>query len=661
MNENKEEKIKFSIIVPAHSENEILRRCLNSLVSQDYENIEILVVVNAATQGTKDVAFKASKEYSNIKVFYTDEPGLSNARNIGLDNAKGDIIGFCDADDWYQPGIVKNVADVFENEHCDIAICGFNTVGDKGEIIETRLAGQDFILSDEEYLIGILTNFNIMGFAWNKFISSRLIKDIRFNKKLKLMEDAEFNIHVIKNSEIFNNDLKINYINTIGNAYYQNPNSATHNVLDHSDHGKLGYIADLDTIENEFTLSEKEKDALNVAKIRDTFGILVLYYKYGMLHEPQFKDIIDNSRQNFLKSAHSMYAFSGADDDEKQSTFILANAIIEAEAEKKNKGKDDKPKFSIIVPAHNEDEMLLQSINSIENQDYENLEIIVVVNAATQGTKDAAKKASEEFHNIKIFNIDEPGVSNARNTGLENATGDIIGFCDADDWYEPGIINKVSQVFQNEKSDIVICGYSFAGAEGEKKDMQEGQDIELSEEDYFTRVLTDNNIAGVVWNKFFNSNLVENIMFDDKLKVGEDIEFCLHIVKNNKKLKINYINQIGYAYYQNPNSISHNMLENSEHGRLGGLISLDTIENECELSEKEKIAMGVVRVRVTLGPLLKCLNNEMYNEQKYKAVIENAREEFLKNAKYVYMSGYFSDDEKMNIFILANKLSTEWK
>lgn len=326
MNNELDNQLKFSIIVPTHNEGKMLLRCLNSLENQNYKNIEIIVIQNSATQETKDAAIKASQEYPNIRVFVTDEPGVSNARNIGLENATGDVIGFCDADDWYNPGIIKKVAEAFETDNQDIVICGFNLLEPDGKL-QDILEGKNIMLSKEDFVIKVLADLKIAGSVCTKFFKSELIAESRFNEKIKIMEDGEFCVRTVKNYNAGSNELRIFYLNEVGYIYYRREDSVSYNYLKYNEDDRLGIDLALDTIENECQLTEKEKNAVGVRRAIETSSILVMYYQNGMLHEDQYRKLIYNCRQEFLENCNCVYMYSGADDNLLMSTFIISNQL----------------------------------------------------------------------------------------------------------------------------------------------------------------------------------------------------------------------------------------------------------------------------------------------------------------------------------------------
>ena len=114
-------------------------------------------------------------------------------------------------------------------------------------------------------------------------------------------------------------------------------------------------------------------------------------------------------------------------------------------------------KVSVIVPVYNVEKYIRQCLESIINQTYKNLEIIVV----NDGTKDNSMKIVEEYlsdERIKVINKENGGIASARNRGIDEATGEYISFVDSDDWLELNTYEKLVEIIVDE--DIIVFNYN---------------------------------------------------------------------------------------------------------------------------------------------------------------------------------------------------------
>ena len=114
--------------------------------------------------------------------------------------------------------------------------------------------------------------------------------------------------------------------------------------------------------------------------------------------------------------------------------------------------------ISIIVPIYNVEKYLVKSVNSIINQTYKNLEIILVNDGSTDTCGDICEKFKNIDRRIIVIHKKNGGLSDARNAGLQVAKGDYIGFVDSDDWIEKNMYQELLNISLKENSDIVSCG-----------------------------------------------------------------------------------------------------------------------------------------------------------------------------------------------------------
>ncbi len=134
---------KVSVIVPVYNVEKYLCRCIDSLLNQSYQNIELILVNDASTDGSGKIMDRYAREDSRVKAFHQSRNfGVSAARNLGLDNATGDWIAFCDGDDWYLPEFAEKMLDRAQKEQADYVICSYQLTFDSASPIQIdSLAG----------------------------------------------------------------------------------------------------------------------------------------------------------------------------------------------------------------------------------------------------------------------------------------------------------------------------------------------------------------------------------------------------------------------------------------------------------------------------------------------------------------------------------------
>ena len=113
----------ISVIVPVYNVEPYLRKCLDSILAQTYRDLEILVIDDGSTDGSGQICDEYKKD-ERVRIFHTENKGLSAARNLGLDNATGDWIGFVDSDDWIEPDMYEVLLRKAEDTGADVVECG---------------------------------------------------------------------------------------------------------------------------------------------------------------------------------------------------------------------------------------------------------------------------------------------------------------------------------------------------------------------------------------------------------------------------------------------------------------------------------------------------------------------------------------------------------
>lgn len=174
----------ISVIVAAYNIEAYLPRCLDSLLMQSYQELEIIVVDDGSKDHTGTICDQYAQKDSRIQVIHQENQGLSGARNTGLSIAKGDYIGYVDGDDWIEPEMYQEMLETCEEEKAQIAVCAYRKIREGNQQIEqTEFSGRKYVLTRQEALdIYICDNkpFHIYNSVWSKLFRKDLIEGIRF-------------------------------------------------------------------------------------------------------------------------------------------------------------------------------------------------------------------------------------------------------------------------------------------------------------------------------------------------------------------------------------------------------------------------------------------------------------------------------------------------
>ncbi len=186
----------ISIIVPAYNVEDYLRRSLDSLLRQTYTNTEIIVVDDGSTDGTAKLLDEYASQDTRIEVLHKENGGVASARNAALDIAQGQYIAFCDADDHFEPGMLKTLYDAIMGSGADMAVCGYyEEYKDRTE--EYGIGLEECVYDQEEAFRDYFTMGGRIGSGcWNKLIKREALQEIRY-KPYEIGEDVELITRVL--------------------------------------------------------------------------------------------------------------------------------------------------------------------------------------------------------------------------------------------------------------------------------------------------------------------------------------------------------------------------------------------------------------------------------------------------------------------------------
>lgn len=232
-----------------------------------------------------------------------------------------------------------------------------------------------------------------------------------------------------------------------------------------------------------------------------------------------------------------------------------------------------KPLISVIIPVYNGENSIEKCIESVLNQEYSNIEIIIINDGSTDNTNKIISKYNDR--RIKIINQNNSGVSTSRNNGLEIANGDYITFIDSDDFVDKKFLKSALKRAVDNDLDIVIGGVQKVFNNKRKNYIIDNYDLKIYNESdlcelekkiigYNCNYMELNNVffSGPVC-KLFKKECIKNNRFVSSIKNGEDTLFNLDVIRLCKKIGI--INEIWYYYIINSQSATQRYNSNAEN------------------------------------------------------------------------------------------------
>lgn len=189
-----------SIIVPVYNAEDTIERCVDSVIHQDYQDYELLLIDDGSSDSSGAICDRAAGDDQRVQVVHKANSGVSDSRNLGISLAKGTYLQFVDSDDWIPKNATSQLIQAANRENCDLVVAGFYRV--VGERVSPKNdIDEECLLSREEYLAHMMehpADF-YYGVLWNKLYRREIVirHNLKMNPKISWCEDFMFNLEYI--------------------------------------------------------------------------------------------------------------------------------------------------------------------------------------------------------------------------------------------------------------------------------------------------------------------------------------------------------------------------------------------------------------------------------------------------------------------------------
>ncbi|MDD7793388.1 glycosyltransferase family 2 protein [Clostridium sp. 'White wine YQ'] len=300
-------------------------------------------------------------------------------------------------------------------------------------------------------------------------------------------------------------------------------------------------------------------------------------------------------------------------------------------------------KLSIIIPVYNAENFLMDCLNSLINQSYKDLEIILVDDGSSDNSKEIIKTYMEKDSRIVGYFRENSGVSSARNFGIKKSKGDYIAFVDADDWLDLNAYEETINQFNKTNCDVVLFSYikefnsTIRIPEILPFKTEELLDKSRIHNDLVLNLIsyadeTKESIMGAIWRCVFKSDLLKHneILFDTEMHYAEDLIFCLNSFSKSNSISI--INKPFYHYRFNTSSVTaqyksdHFERQLFIYDKIKGIFKNN---NDIALNDR----MNIMMLRYIINGITHICNTSMSFKEKYesvKTILNNKKSEDLR-------------------------------
>ncbi len=289
-----------SIIVPIYNVEKYLKKCIESILEQNYQNLEIFLVNDGSEDGCLEICIEYSKSDKRICVLDKQNGGLSDARNYALDKISGEYVTFVDSDDFISPDYVETLYNLCIKYHCQISCVGkYDYIN--GEVVNNnKLEPIEKLLSKKDAIKCILVEKEFTTSAWGKLYESKLFKNIRYPKG-QLYEDLSTTYRLLDKVDT------VGYSNSPKYYYRNNPNSIMNAKFTKKNMDFIKAHEDIIKYVEKF-FPQLKKDAKNrLTRYACAFLVRIYtqnYKSYG--EEVAIRNIIKVNLSTFLRSKYSI-------------------------------------------------------------------------------------------------------------------------------------------------------------------------------------------------------------------------------------------------------------------------------------------------------------------------------------------------------------------
>ena len=300
----------------------------------------------------------------------------------------------------------------------------------------------------------------------------------------------------------------------------------------------------------------------------------------------------------------------------------------------------DNELISIIVPVYNVEKYIAKCLDSLVNQTYLNIEILLIDDGSTDKSLSICKKYAAVDSRIKLFSKENGGVSSARNLGLLHVQGEYVVFVDSDDFVSPKYCEHLYQLAINTKSELAsVSRYNILNKEVVKiSDLSFNQ---ITSDEALRKFFLGEGINCYLFSKIFKYETIKGLRFDESLESAEDVLFIYQTLKN-----INFASMDGtvadYFYILREGSLTNKRLTSS---RIDSSIRVaEFITRDCNSNKKLKMLSEINEISLK-GEVLEwiSLNSELRIEfeEYYNIILREVRKfKLLHKVQYLTLKKF---------------------
>ncbi len=630
-----------SVIVPVYNAERYLEQCLNSLLSQTIEQIEIICVDDGSTDHSPDMLRRFSRTDNRVKVFFQTNAGAGCARNLGLSYARGRFIAFADSDDFFEPDMLECCTETAEHDDSDIVVFAANKFDDsKQQFIPKKLGlTRDYYpdhspFSPQEMPDGMFMAFQ--NWPWNKLFRHTLIKEKGLTfQNVTRSNDVAFVITAIALAG------KISVIDHIFAHYRVNTGSSLQQTRYQAPLGFFdSYREAARRLKAAGVYPVFERSFLNKLFSTVCHNLRTIQSPAARLAIIHFLKFSGNNEFGFTQ--HDSHYYLQQKDVSDYLRYIGGNIRFEPVL------------LSVIIPVYNAEQYIGQTLESILTQSLERIEIICVDDGSTDSTREIIRRYAKRDSRIRLICQQNQHAGIARNTGLQAASGEYVHFMDADDLVLEYAYESVQEIAGKYRPDCLkFCAVAF---DETNHITIENRLYSLSfvEDGQFLTVLAPDDpvileLCRTPWTGIYRREflLANHILFNDLYCVN-DRSFFAHVITKAQRIML-----------------SRDRVVLHRVNMPGSLVGRRALHFDCQMASIRIIEQQLRHDGIggeAAEAIMRCELNDLMawcskfaSDETLGETILSDTEEFLAQLKYPFMGNYLQAARKIRLTAAERK------
>lgn len=525
-----------SVIVPVYNVEKYLEQCLDSILNQSLDNIEVICVDDGSTDNSPDILKRYAEKDQRIHIVYQENAGAGAARNRGMQYASGRYLSFLDSDDFFEKTMLEKAVEKIEEDQADFVVFRCDQyLNDRKEFKKVRYTLKEQTLPPYvPFNIWQITSNvfrTFVGWAWDKLYSRDFVmRNQLFFQEQRTSNDMLFVFTALVLAK------KITYLDEILAHQRRNDIGSLSNTREKSWFCFHDALCALKTVLKEHDLyDELERDFINYAL---HFSLWNLNTITGSCYDKLYDKLRREWFQEFGITDHGEKYF----DNLKE--YRQFREIMQYTSE------EYKIKISVVIPVYNAQQYIRECLDSILTEQRIGLEVICVDDCSTDGTAEILSEYEKNYDNVTVLhNETNVFAGESRNRGLLAAKGQYIHFIDADDYVIGDSYEKLYKIAAAHDLDWLktVCeGFDDDTKEAvsnrlyDLRDVDPWLDEQLLDFARFPRKFFD--IAVVPWNGIYKRQfLLDNQIRFNHLFCVNDRSFYVTICVKGRRMMVTRI------------------------------------------------------------------------------------------------------------------------